>query len=80
MVGEILEIFGLIYWVWPGYALSLSTIIGSYKSAVIKNIRLYFPDFGWQGRFHDRIVRDIYEYHRITRYFIDNPKRYYIQK
>jgi REP-associated tyrosine transposase len=73
---------GIGHAVGTGHALSLqngslSTIIGSYKSAVTKNIRLYFPDFGWQGRFHDRIIRDIYEYHRITRYIIDNPKHYW---
>ena len=30
-------------------------------------------DFAWQPRFHDRIVRDENELHRIYEYIIANP-------
>ncbi len=38
---------------------SLSTIIGSYKSAVTKSIRKHHnPHFAWQARFYDHVVRN----------------------
>ena len=37
---------------------SLSSIIGSYKSAVSKHAHRLGYRFEWQGRFHDRIIRD----------------------
>ncbi len=52
---------------------SLSSIIGSYKSAVTKHAnRLELP-FGWQTRFHEHIIRDDVEYQRIKNYIINNP-------
>ncbi len=52
---------------------SLPAIIRSYKSAVSKMVHQFFPDFEWQARFHDRIIRDIEEYDRITKYIHENP-------
>ncbi|MCK9451947.1 MAG: hypothetical protein M0Q90_09675 [Bacteroidales bacterium] len=52
---------------------TVSSIIGSYKSAVTKHAnRLGFPN-GWQTRFYDHIIRDDAEYQRISNYIIDNP-------
>jgi putative transposase len=52
---------------------SLSTIIRSFKSAVTnwcnKNNH---PEFGWQSRFHDRIVRNEQEFYAIRNYIIAN--------
>jgi REP element-mobilizing transposase RayT len=32
------------------------------------------PDFAWQPRFHDRIIRDENELNRIRNYIIKNPE------
>lgn len=52
---------------------SLSTIIRSYKSAVTKYSRPINPDFAWQPRFHDHIIRNDASYERISHYIIHNP-------
>jgi len=52
---------------------TLSSIIGSYKSAVTKHAnRLELPH-GWQSRFHDHIIRNDDEFNRIRNYIINNP-------
>lgn len=55
---------------------SLASIIRSYKSAVTKEARKIDPDFEWQERFHDRIIRDDQEYHRISNYINNNPQKW----
>jgi REP element-mobilizing transposase RayT len=55
---------------------TLSSIVGSYKSVVTKNIRLLVPDFAWQPRFHDSIIRDPRSYRAITKYIENNPKKW----
>jgi putative transposase len=58
---------------------TVSSIIGSYKSAVTKHCsRLNLTDadgvfFGWQTRFHDHIIRNNDEYQRINDYIETNP-------
>ena len=52
---------------------SLATVVRSYKSAVTRKSREIFPDFAWQSRFHDRIVRNDDELNRIREYIIANP-------
>jgi len=52
---------------------SISTIIRSYKSAVSKKARKTNPEFYWQTRFHDHIVRNDASYNKIRKYIIDNP-------
>ena len=54
---------------------SVSTILRSYKSAVTKHVnRLNICNgFEWQERFHDHIIRDEPEYHRIAKYIENNP-------
>ena len=55
---------------------SLSTIVGSYKSAVTKHCnRLGLPS-GWQSRFHDVIVKSENDYERIKNYIINNPSNW----
>lgn len=52
---------------------TVSSIIGSYKSAVTRHAnRLELPN-GWQTRFYDHIIRDNAEYQRISDYIIRNP-------
>jgi len=55
---------------------TVSSIIGSYKSVVTRNARKINPDFVWQPRFWDNIIRDKKSYQRIRRYIINNPKNW----
>jgi REP element-mobilizing transposase RayT len=56
---------------------SLSTIIRSFKSALTKWCHVNgYPEFAWQSRFHDRVIRNIDEYFRIEKYILDNPKNW----
>ena len=50
-----------------------SSIVGSYKSVVTKNARLIDPNFGWQTRFHDHIIRDAKSFENIQNYIANNP-------
>lgn len=53
---------------------SLSAIIRSYKSAVSYWCRENeHSDFGWQPRFHDRIIRNERELNAIRAYIHNNP-------
>lgn len=55
---------------------TISSIIGSYKSAVTKHAnRLELPN-GWQTRFHDHIIRNDAEYQRISNYIVKNPENW----
>ncbi len=53
---------------------SLSTVIRSFKSIVTKNSRKINPNFKWQPRFYDRIIRNNNELNRIRNYIVNNPK------
>ena len=55
---------------------SISSIVGSYKSAVSRKSRLINPAFGWPSRFHDRVVRSNEELARIEYYISKNVKNY----
>ena len=53
---------------------SVSTIIRSFKSAITRWSRQNgYPDFAWQSRFYDHIIRDDRSYRNICRYILDNP-------
>lgn len=51
---------------------TLSSIVGSYKSAVSKYLHRMGYTFSWQSRFHDHIVRDENELVTIRNYIINN--------
>ncbi|WP_075590040.1 transposase [Labilibacter marinus] len=55
---------------------SLSTIVRSYKSQVTKMSRPINPNFAWQSRFWDHIIRNDASYQRIKQYIINNPKKW----
>jgi REP element-mobilizing transposase RayT len=55
---------------------SISTIVGSYKSAVSKHAYRLGFEFEWQTRFHDRIIRDEQAFLNISNYIINNPKKW----
>ncbi|MBD3626682.1 transposase [Cyclobacterium sp.] len=52
---------------------TVSSIIGSYKSAVTKHANRLGLENGWQSRFHDHIIRNDAAYQRISDYIINNP-------
>ena len=51
---------------------SLSSIIRSYKSVVTKNAKKINPQFAWQPRFHDHIIRNEKSLHNIRNYIQQN--------
>lgn len=56
---------------------SLSTIIGSYKSAVTRSIRKHYnSNFKWQPRFYDHIIRDETALENIQHYIRQNPENW----
>jgi REP element-mobilizing transposase RayT len=52
---------------------SVSSIIGSYKSAVTKHANRLGFEFGWQPLFYESIARDPESLERISRYIRNNP-------
>lgn len=56
---------------------SLSSIIGSFKSMCTKQIhKLYGPNFQWQSRFYDHIVRNEKSLNEIREYIRNNPLKW----
>ena len=52
---------------------TISSIIGSYKSAVTKSCNRLGLPFAWQTRFHDHIIRNDESFQRISEYIKNNP-------
>lgn len=59
---------------------TVSSIIGSYKSAVTKHSHRLGYDFKWQTRFYEHIIRNEKSFNRITSYIINNPINWKIDK
>lgn len=55
---------------------NLGSILRGYKAGVTTSIRTVFPNFKWQSKYHDTIIRDEKSFQRITAYILDNPKRW----
>ncbi len=55
---------------------TISSIVGGYKSAVMKHARRLGFNFYWQSRFHDHVIRDERSYLRIAEYIINNPRNW----
>lgn len=55
---------------------SLSTIIGSYKSAVTNHAHRLNFNFEWQTRFHDHIIRDDKSFQNISAYIKNNVQNW----
>ena len=55
---------------------NISSIIGSYKSAVTKHANRLKIHFGWQPRFHDHIIRDDAEFATISNYIENNVQNW----
>lgn len=55
---------------------TISSIVGSYKSAVTKHAnRLEYPH-QWQKLFYDNIIRSNNDYQRISDYIVSNPENW----
>ena len=52
---------------------TVSAIVGSFKSATTRWCNENGYEFGWQTRFHDRIIRTDAELDRIREYIVNNP-------
>ncbi|TZF86427.1 hypothetical protein FW774_05120 (plasmid) [Pedobacter sp. BS3] len=52
---------------------NLASIIRGFKIGVTKYARTINPNFAWQSRYHDRIIRDQPEHERIASYILNNP-------
>jgi len=61
-------------------SLSVSAIVRSYKSGVVRRVRGSGFDFQWQTRFYDHIIRNDSEYQRITKYIDTNPANWKTDK
>jgi REP element-mobilizing transposase RayT len=51
---------------------TVSSIVGSYKSAVTKHANRLNLESGWHPRFHDHIIRNDAEFERISNYIENN--------
>ena len=54
----------------------LSVAIGGYKQSVTMYARRHNIDFGWQGRYHDHIIRGLHDGNTIAEYIRNNPSRW----
>jgi len=59
---------------------NLASVIRGFKSAVTVYARKNNIEFGWQGRFHDHIIRNEDEFHRIRNYILANPANWFADK
>jgi len=55
---------------------SVSSIVGSYKSAVTKHSNRLGFEFGWQSSFYDHIIRDAQSFENIQNYIANNPMKW----
>jgi len=55
---------------------TLSSIVGSYKSAVSKHAHRLGVEFQWQRNYHEHIIRNFDDYKRIAEYIINNPQKW----
>ena len=55
---------------------TLSSIVGSYKSAVSRHVHRLGYEFAWQSRFYDIIIRDNDALNRIQDYIHNNPNNW----
>jgi putative transposase len=52
---------------------NLASVVRGFKSAVTRQAQKIDPEFGWQERYWDRIIRNDEEYGRIKTYIENNP-------
>jgi REP element-mobilizing transposase RayT len=58
---------------------NLASIIRGFKSAITTYSKINdYPNFAWQPRFYEHIIRNQDSFDRIQKYIIDNPKNWKI--
>ena len=55
---------------------NLASIIRGFKIGVTKNARQINPDFAWQPRYHDHIIRNKKDHQNVSKYIINNPAKW----
>ncbi|GGD85633.1 transposase [Planktosalinus lacus] len=55
---------------------NLASIVRGLKVGVTKNARKIDPNFAWQSRYHDHIIKNEIEHNHIESYIINNPKNW----
>lgn len=60
----------------PTKRTALSVVIGGFKQAVTCFARKNNIRFGWQGRYHDHIIRGVEDRNRIAEYIEHNVARW----
>lgn len=55
---------------------NIGSVIRGYKSSVTTQVRKNIPDFEWQERFHDHVIRDEESLNRIRLYIKNNPRNW----
>jgi len=55
---------------------NLGSIIRGFKIGVTKNARLINPDFTWQARYFDHIIRNEKSWQNISGYIFNNPAKW----
>ncbi len=59
---------------------TLGVIINQYKRICTINARKTDPNFAWQTRFHDIIIRDDRAFQNISKYIVNNPSKWAADK
>jgi len=64
---------------------NLPSLIRGFKSAVTKCAKIINPDFSWQSRYYEHIIRNEKSLEKISEYIINNPLKwdmdeYYVQQ
>ena len=55
---------------------NLPSVIRGFKTSVTRRARQTQPDFAWQPRYYDHIIRDDYDWMRIREYIQNNPTQW----
>ena len=55
---------------------TLTKYVASFKSAVSKMSRILLPEFRWQPRYHDHLIRGDRDGNNIVNYIINNPQNW----
>ena len=55
---------------------NLASIVRGFKIGVTKSARRVQPDFTWQSRYHDHIIRNKKSFRNISTYIANNPRKW----
>jgi putative transposase len=55
---------------------NIASIIRGYKSAVTKRSRIILPEFAWQQRYYDHIIRNNKAHFTISKYIQENAENW----